>query len=40
MQPGTREQLMERYANDLARLNELLGVDVLAQEAAAAARRG
>jgi hypothetical protein len=40
MQPGTREMLMERYADDLSRLHELLGVDVLGQEAAAVARRG
>jgi hypothetical protein len=39
MQQGTREALLERYADDLARLHELLGVDVLGQEAAAAARR-
>jgi hypothetical protein len=40
MQPRTREKLMERYADDLARLETLLGVDVLGQEAAAAFRRG
>jgi hypothetical protein len=32
--------LLERYADDLAKLHELLDVDVLGQEAAAAARRG
>ena len=39
MRSDTRELLMERYTADLKRLEELLGVDVLGQELAAA-RRG
>jgi hypothetical protein len=39
MRPGTRDMLMERYAPDLARLEQLLGVDVVGQERAAARRR-
>jgi len=32
MQPGTRDALVGRFAPDLERLNQLLGVDVLASE--------
>jgi hypothetical protein len=39
MQPGTRDMLMERYADDLEVLKRLLDVDVVAQELAATNRR-
>jgi hypothetical protein len=39
MKPGTREMLMERYADDLELLKQLLGVDVVAQELVATNRR-
>jgi hypothetical protein len=39
IRPDTREMLVERYRDDLALLNKLLGVDVLGEELSTANRR-